>query len=199
MEKASDSLMNQQSVKLVRTQSKTFSAHHMLMNAAFLQLEAARKTEVGQFNNWLASLTLSALSVEALANSIGDRMIPEWRDFESLNPFAKVRFLAEKLAIEFDRNVEPWGTICWLGTFRNRIAHAKPEELLETKMVTQDHLDREHFAVPHSKLERDITEGNADRAVEAVYALKKLLCSKLTHEQAFGIEIEAWVDQATSL
>ena len=93
--------------KLVRTQKKTFSAHHMLMNAAFLQLEAARETENSQFNSLLAALTLSSLSVEALANSVGERVVPDWRDFESLSPLGKLRLLAEKLSIEFDRNVEP--------------------------------------------------------------------------------------------
>ena len=180
--------------KLVRTQKKTFSAHHMLMNAAFLQLEAARETENSQFNSLLAALTLSSLSVEALANSVGERVVPDWRDFESLSPLGKLRLLAEKLSIEFDRNVEPWTSVCWLGIFRNRIAHAKPEELLETKLVTQEKLDRNPFAAPQSKLERDVTVANATRAVDAVYSMKMLLCSKLTHEQAFGIDTEAWMD-----
>lgn len=180
--------------KLVRTQKKTFSAHHMLMNAAFLQLEAARATETSRFNNSLAALTLSALSVEALANSVGERVVPDWKDFESLSPLGKLRLLAEKLSIEFDRNAEPWTTVCWLGIFRNRIAHAKPEELLETKLVSQEKLDRNPFTAPQSKLEREVTVANAARAVDAVYAMKRLLCSKLTQEQAFGIDTEAWID-----
>jgi hypothetical protein len=183
--------------KLVRTQKKTFSAHHMLMNAAFLQLEVARETETNRFNNLLAALTLSALSVEALANSVGDCVVSDWKDFESLNPIGKLRLLAEKLSIEFDRKAEPWATVCWLGIFRNRIAHAKPEELLEIKPITQEKLDKSPFTGPLSKLERDVTEANAARAVDAVYALKNLLCSKLTTEQAFGICIEAWMDSSS--
>jgi hypothetical protein len=180
------------SPRLVRTKKRVFSAHHMLLNAANLHLEAARSSELSRFNNTLAAMTLAALSIEALANSIGDRVVPDWRDFEALSPQGKIRLLSERLAVEFDKQQEPWATIHWLGVFRNRIAHAKPEEITDVESVTQEQVDREMFAVPHSKLERDITLGNAIRAVEAVYELKSCLCAKLTIEQAFGIEVDMW-------
>ncbi len=166
----------------------------MLLNAAYLQLEAARATEISSFNHALGSMIMSALAVEALANAVGDRTVPSWKDFESLSPLGKVRMLAERLGLEFDRSDEPWSTVHWLGVFRNRIAHAKPEELLEVEVTTQDQADRDFLRVPHSKLEREVTVGNAARAVDGVYALKNLLCSKLTPEQAFGISSDMWTD-----
>ena len=166
----------------------------MLMNAAYLHLEAASSSELSRFNNALAALTLAALAIEALANSIGDRIVQDWKDFETLSPLGKIRFLSERLAVQFDKQQEPWATIHWLGVFRNRIAHAKPEEILDVQSVTQEQVDRDLFSVPHSKLERDITLGNAVRAVDAVYEVKRRLCEKLTDEQAFGIAADMWSD-----
>jgi hypothetical protein len=180
--------------QLLRTQRRTFSAHHMLMNAANLQLEAARANDTSRFNHSLGAMIMSALAVEALANSVGDRVVPRWQDFESLSPIGKIRLLTDRLQIDFDRNTEPWATVQWLGVFRNRIAHAKPEEVTERQITTQEQADRDPFRVPHSKLERDVTVGNAARAVNAVYALKDVLCSRLTSEQAFGISADMWTD-----
>lgn len=179
--------------RYVQTQQRIFSAHHMLMNAAFQHLETAQTTEVSRFNNALSALTLSALAIEALVNSIGDRLVPDWKDFESLNPTAKMRLLSERLSIEFNKDVEPWSTIQWLGKFRNRVAHPKPEEVHNVNAMTKEDVNSTILSVPHSKLERDITLANARRAVDGVYTAKNLICDKLTPEQSFGIVEDIWL------
>jgi hypothetical protein len=132
------------------------------------------------------------LAVEALSNAIGDRIVPDWKDFETASPSAKVRLLAERLDLPYSTSSEPWRTICWLGKFRNLVAHPKPEPLLEDQFITESDAAKRPDDPPKSRLERQVTVGNAKRAFEAVVNVKTLLCEKIPAEDSFGLYSDGW-------
>ncbi len=120
-----------------RVQERHYSAHHALLRVASAELDRATKKEPGWFDSTFVVLTFSALAVEALSNAIGNRVVSDWKDFESASPNAKVRLLAERLDIPYSANDEPWRTVRWLGKFRNLVAHAKPELVLHDQFITE--------------------------------------------------------------
>jgi hypothetical protein len=173
------------------THARTYSAHHALQDIAARCADLSEKEEAGSFNNALVAITLSALSIEAMSNAIGDRIVPRWSDFESASPLAKVRLLAEHLQIEYIPDAEPWQSLQWLVKFRNRIAHAKPEKIVAESLVKGTGV--ENFGdKPESKTEAEVTPANARRAVHAVQTTKHMLCDHIPAEQRFGLNIDAW-------
>jgi hypothetical protein len=74
--------------------------------------------------------------------------------------------------VPYKKEAEPWATARWLVRFRNLIAHAKPEFLREEILMTRDQHDSRLFDPPKSKLEKEITLGNAKRALDAAEALR---------------------------
>ncbi len=97
---------------------------------------------------------------------VGDRIVPDWRDFEALNPNAKLRLLCERLGIAYDKTEEPWGTVRWLVKLRNTIAHAKPESVRDEYIVAREEHDGTSRR-PLSQLEQQLTLDNAKRALNA--------------------------------
>jgi hypothetical protein len=69
----------------------------MLIAAARSALQDAEAKGPGSFYSELTAMTFSALAIEALCNSIGERMLEDWKDFESATPIAKLRLLASRL------------------------------------------------------------------------------------------------------
>lgn len=182
---------------LKRTQERHFSAHNTLLHIAQLELEMTTPGNVGEFNHAFTAITFSALAIEALANAVGDRVIPEWKDFESANPYAKARLLAERLGVQYDKQQQPWPDIKWLCRFRNNIAHAKPElvvreEVIPTALIDEHRLDR-----PKSKLELEVTHENAQRAVKAAVDLKYLLTDRVDIGNRFGLPSDGWTTSTT--
>jgi hypothetical protein len=186
------------SVLLKRIQERQFSAHHMLIRAA----QRAKKSADDQAKGWLydevAVMVFSALAIEALANSIGERVVPDWGDFEYSPPVTKLRVLAERLGVDFKRDAEPWSTAIWLFKLRNQIAHAKPEVIIEEKILTEEEFERREFeGPPKSKLEKQIGGANAARALNGVEKIKDLLIGKMTPEQTFGLVSDGWSGRTT--
>jgi len=174
-----------------QTQSREFFGHHMLLHAAELQLEQARQSEAGRFNNCLSAMTMTALSVEALLNAVGSRAIENWEPFERLRPHEKIVSLQTKLGFSYDSAKHPWDTLRYLSGFRNNIAHAKPEFVEETTHFVEPATNAT-FLPPQSKLEREITVGNACRCLKAVQALKGILTDALPDELRLGIFVDSW-------
>ena len=177
---------------LKRTQERTFSAHHMLLRAADRACDVATENAPGSLYDKLVAITLSALAMEALCNTVGERIVSDWQDFESSSPIAKLRLLAQHLAIDYRATTEPWESAQWLVKFRNKIAHAKPELVIEEIHLTQEQHDKRLFDIPESKLEKQITLGNAKRAVKAVTEIKRLLSQKVPPEHALGLYSDGW-------
>jgi len=175
-----------------RVQERHYSAHHTLLRVARFELAKAERMEAGWFDSTFVALTFSALAIEALSNAIGDRIVPDWKDFETASPLAKVRLLVERLGLVYSPNDEPWLTIRGLGKFRNLVAHPKPETILEDQFITEGDTDKRPFDPPKSKLERLVTVGHAKRAFNAVEEAKILLCDKIPAEDKFGLFSDSW-------
>src|SRR3954471_2833467 len=110
--------------KLKRTQERQFSAHHMLIRAAEIARDRGTEKKPGWMFDELSAMTFAALAIEALCNSIGDRVVPGWaKDFESASPNAKLRILSGRLGLEYDEDKEPWVGARELIKFRNLVAH----------------------------------------------------------------------------
>ncbi len=185
------------SAKLKVTTERKFSAHHLLIRTARLALDDAKAKRPGWFNSQLVAITLCALSIEAICNSIGDRVIPNWKDFESSSPIAKLRILCDHLKVHYDTSEEPWTSARWLYKFRNLIAHAKPELILEEELLSREEYDNRHGNFPMSKLEKQITFDNAIRALQTAEKIKDILCAGIPPENAIGLYADASWGRAT--
>ena|SRR5260221_2751064 len=173
--------------------TREFSAHHILLGTANMALESAEKKEPGWLYHELIAITFSALAIEAFANSFGERIIPLWKHFESSTPTAKLLVIAQKLGVEvsnFDK--EPWTTACWLISFRNKIAHAKPELISFNAVMTREEFDRKKKHYPPSKIELEITLNNAKRAVNAVEQIVLTFGEKVSPEKFYGLFSDGW-------
>jgi hypothetical protein len=179
--------------KFKRKQERHYSAHHTLLHVANLHLAKAELREPGWFYDAMITITFAALAIEAMTNAIGDCIVSDWKDFESLSPSAKARLLAENLKLEYSGTSEPWRSIKWLGKFRNQIAHPKPEHVVHEQLITDAECDNIPFEPPKSKLEREVTLGNAKRGLKAATDLKILLCEKIPAEDKFGLVVGGWL------
>jgi hypothetical protein len=175
-----------------KTEERTFFAHHMLLHVAELEIKDAEANKLGRFNKCLTAMVMSALAVEALANAVGSRVTEDWPTFEKMRPHEKLDYLVQQLAIARDPLQEPWSTLQYLGGFRNDIAHPKPEEVIGNRVLPEAGLTKTAFDRPLSKLEREVTLGNAKRSYAAVHALKGLLTDALPKTDRFGIYADMW-------
>ena len=175
-----------------KSEQREFFAHHMLLHAAALEIADAEASELGRFNKCLAAMVMTALAVEALANAVGSRVVSDWFTFERLRPHEKLAFLVAELSIMRDETKEPWTTLAFLGGFRNDIAHPKPEAIATERALPEVALGKTAFAAPRSKLEQEITLGNARRVYDAVRTLKGILTDALPVEKRFGIYADMW-------
>jgi hypothetical protein len=97
-------------------------------SAAYFCEELTRKGYVS-WHDLLAATTLLSLSVEAIANTIGELVVPDFKDFESSSPKAKIRIICEAVGLEFDRNKPPFVEVIHLLKIRNQLAHPKYQRL----------------------------------------------------------------------
>lgn len=179
--------------KYIQTQERHFSAHHILLGTALMSLEFAREKKPGWFYSELTVITMCALALEALANAFGERFVDTWKHFESSSPIAKLRVVCSCLSIDVDFTKEPWSSVPWLVKFRNKVAHAKPEFVQKSTVISKEEYDNRHNSRgPLSKLESDVTLPNAERAYAAVVNIKKLLCETIPVEDFEGLYADGW-------
>lgn len=158
---------------------RQFSAHHMLFDIARAAFENGMKNEqkndVIQRQQFLIAIIFSGFAVEALGNLVGERLIKDFvKDYDNLNPVAKIRLAINSLGKQIDRAAEPWITLRLLMSFRNAVAHAKPQNI-SLKVHRTDEQLTGWQEPPPANLERKITYENAKRAIEAVIGLKEVL------------------------
>lgn len=175
-----------------KSEQREFFAHHMLLHAAALEIADAEVSECGRFNKCLAAMVMTALAVEALANAVGSRVVSDWSTFERLPPHEKLDRLVAQLSIVRDETKEPWTTVAFIRGFRNDIAHPKPETIPRERLLPEVALAETAFAAPRSKLEQEITLGNARRVYAAVHKLKGIFTDALPVEKRFGIYADMW-------
>lgn len=175
----------------VKTETREFFAHHMLLHASALEIADAEETQVSRFNRCLAAMVMTSLAVEALLNAVGARVVQDWKAFERLPPSEKLDLLISELGIDRQSGIEPWTTLRFIFGFRNDIAHPKPEQIVQTKTLPEAALNL-NFSTPMSSLEEEITLGNAKRVYSAVASLKGILTDSLSPDLRFGIYADAW-------
>jgi hypothetical protein len=185
--------------KVKVTRERYCCPHHLLLAPARLALDRVEKQEHGWYYDALTAITFSALALEALANSFGERLIDRWDDFESATVQAKLRVVCKTLEVDVQFGSEPWGAIPWLTKFRNAVAHAKPKLLTEEKLLLSEDYEAHMYDRPESKLEKDITKPNAKRAVATVESILSILCKKLTVDQFHGLISDDWSGSAESI
>ena len=164
----------------------------MLLGAARMAMEDSNKQRPGWFYSDLIAITFSALSIEALCNAFGNRFVPDWKDFESSSPIAKLRIICTHLEVNANFDIEPWSKAVWLIKFRNKIAHPKPEFVKENEVWSRDEYDDLRQQEPKSKIERQITNGNANKAYKTAVAIKEALCDAVPIEEQFGLRNDSW-------
>jgi len=180
-----------------KIEQRTFFAHHLLLHIAASEIQSSERstTALGSrsINNYFISMVMSALAVEAIANAVGSRLVSDWSDFERLPPQKKIDHLIRLLGIERRPLQEPWPALRQLAKFRNSVAHPKPEEILSSRFVFEHEIKNKIFEIPASKFERQITEGNARKYLEAVFMLKELLFSSIPFGLRHGIFVDDWI------
>ena len=175
----------------VKTETRESFAHHMLLHALALEIADAEKTEVSRFNRCLAAMVMTSLAVEALLNAVGGRVAQDGKAFERLSPSEKLDLLIAELGIDRQSGIEPWTTLRFIFSFRNDIAHPKPEQIVQAKTLPEAALNL-NFSTPMSSLEKEISLGNAKRVYGAVSSLKDILTDSLSPDLRFGICADAW-------
>lgn len=169
----------------------------MLLGAARMALQDAADKRPGYFYHQLIVITFAGLAIEAICNAFGEHYVPDWKDFESSSPTAKLRVICDHFAIDYSRNDEPWSTAVWLANTRNKIAHAKPEFVSENYIWFREEYDARQTEEPKSKLERQITLGKAKKAYESAYKIKELFSECIPVGDRHGLQNEGWSGSAT--
>ncbi len=184
--------------KIIGERKRLFSAHNMFLDAAKDALDTLSKTKINQLYPALTAITMSALAIEPLCNTIGDRIVPGCKDFERSSPIAKLRIICNEREIDYDDKKEPWSTVVWLSGIRNKLAHPKPELLKKSYEWSQEENTRNYFSYPGSRLEKDITKGNAERAYKRITELKFLLHDHMPRGKASGLATDMCVGKSSA-
>ena len=177
---------------------REFAPHHILYGAAQIALENAELKTPGWLYYELTAITFSALSLEALTNSFGEKLVTRWCDYESSSPIAKLRIICSRLGVEPDFEKEPWATTLWLVKFRNKVAHAKPESINFDETMTDEDFQKIRFEFPQSKLEMQISLANAKRSVFAIVEIMNLFYPKLTLDEKNGLYFDGYSGSTSS-
>jgi len=161
---------------------RNFHPFHLLINAAQETLDEMREYQYGGSAFVLSTMLLSALAIEALANSIGSHKVSNWSDYESASPIAKLRIVSSELCIDFNKDESPWREARELIKFRNQIAHAKPKIYKIDKEIRDDNL-HELLSPAPSWIEKQINYESAEKAFKTIDEIKTLFCAKLDPEK----------------
>lgn len=184
-------------MSVVRTKTeRKFNPHILLLRCAQNHLSTAKENGNGRYYNWLGAILLSALSIEAIGNSYGEFLIPDWKDFESASPIAKLRLVAARCGVAPDFGRQPWQTARLLIVFRNRIAHAKPKHLKIEKDCTLDDYGQVFGMKLESDLEKMITEDFATKSCAAVEQIRSSLNKTLKASELHALAYDGHESQA---
>lgn len=110
--------------------SQTVITFAYLMQSAKIQLKNAEDEIEGNAHASMASLILSAFSMEAALNHIGAEIFNFWEDVEkNLSPKSKLAFICNELEKTPDFSREPYQSFSKVFKFRNDLAHGKTETI----------------------------------------------------------------------
>ena len=143
---------------------------------------------------------LSALSIEAIGNTYGEVLIPDWKDLRECQSDSEAPAVATRCGINPDFNKHPWETSRRLILFRNRIAHAKPKSL---KIDKNDCDDSNYLKVFNTRLESDlekmITEDFAKQSCDAVDQIIHVMNKTRKPSELYELVLEGHESHATAL
>lgn len=190
-------------------EERYFSPHHLLLRTAGLALHEAHRRVYNSStpmreSHTMSAILMSALSIEALCNAIGYRLIEGWEDYESSNPWMKLRVLCKELGLSFDKGVEPWQSLRELLDFRNKVAHGKPQWVRRVRTK----LDQEAFDTALAEHEPSTSEAwfeaklrleEAGKAVALARRLETLLTDAMPEDLKLGIVVEGWTMKTKEL
>src|SRR5688572_6495359 len=109
--------------------SRTVKTYAELWHASRTLCKIATETEEGSTWTSMSSVLLTAFTLEAFFNHLGQRLFKAWEDMESLSPTQKFAVLCEHLNVSFPADARPGQTIRLLVRFRNALAHGKTEQI----------------------------------------------------------------------
>ena len=174
--------------KKVRVKRNVFE-HGYLGSIASNQLSQARKENDGHRFRWIIpSMAFSVFRVEALCNIYGSQLFPHWDHFESTSFIGKIAMISEFLKIEVDFSRQPWQDLNKMKSFRNTLAHAKPQIVSEIHEIPKCAPER---SAPFPKVKKSFLSyssiENAERFHEVATELELMWIHATTH---LGIEID---------
>jgi hypothetical protein len=184
-------------------EERYFSPHHLLLRTAGVALHEAHRTVYTysapmRESHTMSAILMSALSVEALCNAIGFRLIEGWEDYEQSKPWMKLRVLCKELHLPFDKGAEPWQSLKDLLEFRNKVAHGKSKWLKRVRSgLDQAALDaalaKHEPSGPPAEWEAKLTLVEAGKAVALARRVETLLTDALPEDLKLGIVVEGWI------
>lgn len=159
-------------------QERVFFPYTPYLDSATHFCSEMKRKEYVSWYDLLAAVTLLSLSVEALANTIGELVVQNFKDFESSSPKAKIRIICERVGVEFNRNKTPFAEIIHLLKVRNQLAHPKYQALRyeskEMPLVEAQKHYHELGEILHD-VEKSLTPEMAQKSLLAVVNLAKTL------------------------
>lgn len=187
---------------LVHTKTeRQFIPHLLLLQGAQHYLRAAKEKSGGWYYDWLGAIVFSALSIEAIGNSYGKVLIPNWKEVIAdlvqkkvgASPIRKLQLVAKRCGINPDFQRHPWLTARKLTQFRDLVAHAKREHLKKEENCTLSDYGQISRVKLETEFEKMITEDFASKSCDAVEqiigALNKTLGPSELHELAFNGQV----------
>ena len=155
-------------------QERTFLPYHLYVDSARHFVGELDRKEYESWYDLAAAVTLLAFSIEAIANTIGEHVIEDFKDFESSSAKAKIRLICERLDLSFERTKAPFNDVFELLKLRNHLAHPKFQRLRyeskEMPLAEAQKLYRE-LGEPLHDIEKAMTPGMARKALASVTAL----------------------------
>lgn len=187
-------------MKTVRVQKERhYTAHHAFHDIAYTALKNAEMPKNQQRHQPLVCMIFCGLTLEAVANAFGERLVENWDDFENASPIVKLRTIFSTIGVSWNGKQEPFATVIWLVRFRNKVAHAKPESIRTDAMMTDLEFRARQYDPPVSKLESHVSLENAQRAMKQVHALMRLLIDNTPPEKWHGLVADGYTASAKSI
>jgi hypothetical protein len=176
---------------------RKFIPHRFFLSASEHFIAMANHKHNGYYYEWLGAIILSALSIEAVGNSYGKVLIPNWRDLISerikdkrgASPRLKLELVAQRCGVAPDFTTHPWLTIQKLTHFRDSVAHATRDSLEVERECTETDFGWVLTAALKADMETMITEEFARQSCDAVTqiisSLNKTLKPSELHELTY--------------
>jgi hypothetical protein len=164
------------------SKSRTVHTYAELWHGSRVLLERGEAEAKGSSWVYMSSLLLTAFTLEAYLNHIGQQLFTSWATLEVLSPLGKLEVVCEKLGLSFPADQRPRQSIDELFRFRNALAHGKTVTITEPGqlMDVDEYLDEFLGQRPRTLWEKlSSTSADAKRVREDV---EQIICA--LHEAA---------------